>query len=66
MLIGLVLGGLYYGLWHYFTNARITVPIFGYILVVIIGFVLGTFYGAIVGAKREVARQRNEENAALS
>ena len=64
--VGAVLGPLNFFILGRFMSAMMADPFSGYIYGVIGGFVIGTFYGAIAGARREIARQKLEQNALLS
>ena len=64
--VGTVLGPLNFFLLGRFTSAIVADPFSGYMYGVIGGFIIGTFYGVIVGARREIARQKFEQNAAPS
>lgn len=64
--VGAVLGPINTFVWRRFASCGLTDPFSGYMYGVIGGFIIGIFYGAIVGARREIARQKSEQNAALS
>lgn len=66
VVVGAVLGPLNFFLLRRFTTIYLGEPFLGYIFGVTVGFVIGTFYGAIVGARREIAQQKLEQNAPLS
>ncbi len=66
VIVGAVLGPINFFLLGRFTPLNLRDPFIGYVCGVIGGFIIGTFYGAIVGARREIARQKREQNAALS
>ena len=59
--IGAVLGPLNTFVWRHFASGALADPFSGYMYGVIGGFIVGTFYGAIVGARREIARQKAEQ-----
>ncbi len=64
--VGAVLGPINFLMLRQFTSNILTDPFSGYMYGVIGGFIIGIFYGAIVGARREIARQKLEQNAPLS
>lgn len=64
--VGAVLGPINTFVWRRFASGGLTDPFSGYMYGVIGGFIIGTFYGTIVGARREIARQKLEQNAVLS
>jgi len=64
--VGAVLGPINTFVWRRFASGGLTDPFSGYMYGVISGFIIDTLYGAIAGARREIARQKLEQNAALS
>lgn len=64
--VGAVLGPINFLILRRFTSNILADPFSGYMYGVIGGFIIGTFYGAIVGARREIARQKLEQNAPFS
>ncbi len=66
VVVGAVLGPINFLMLRQFTSNILTDPFSGYMYGVIGGFIIGIFYGAIVGARREIARQKLEQNAPLS
>lgn len=54
----LTLCSFYFYIWILWKDETLYFPGNNYLLVVVISFSCGTFYGAIVGAKREIARQK--------